>query len=650
MRHDERIVALRHEMLGIVQQIRVVPAQSAVGRRTKQERLLPRRRRIMPTKKANRETGKISFILIVLLAGFLLSQVIAPSVHATPTIGWSTYLGGANGDWGDGIAVDKLGNVFVTGSTSSSGWVSSGIHTNYNGGAAEAFVVKLSSSGAHVWSTYLGGQGLDVGWGIATDATGDVFVVGETESAGWISLGYDATLGGYRDGFVVKLAGAGTYLWSTYLGGDDLDYGYSVATDSDGNAYVAGTTYSSGWVSGGYDTTFNGGLKDAFAVKLSTEGQMVWSTYLGGSDDDEGQAIAVNSAGKVFVTGSTKSSGWVSGGPDITQNGNQDIFVVALFGAGSHLWSTYLGGSNDDGGYGITTDKSGNVLVTGITFSSGWVSGGYDTTYNGNSDGFIAKMSEGGAQIWSTYLGGSGLDEGWAVATNGFEGVFVAGTTESSGWIAGGFDGSYNGYYDGFVAAYTDAGTRVWGSYLGGNKWDEAHGVATLGAWKIYVTGQTSSSDWMTGGFDTTYNGGTEDAFAAKILLAPVAPAEIDATPRSLNFGSWAWDGGTTGPLTVTIKNVGADEPLEFIANGVVIVGQNAADFHVDPAPDLTPLAPDESRVISVYFDPSESFPRAAVLRFMTNDPNSGALDVPLTGKGTGRMPAAARKHWALFE
>ncbi len=133
-------------------------------------------------------------------------------------------------------------------------------------------------------------------------------------------------------------------------------------------------------------------------AKLSPSGAHLWSTYLGGSDYDAGWGIAVDSAGNVLVTGNTRSSGWVSGGFDTSHNGPYDAFVAKLSPSGAHLWSTYLGGSNQDSGYGIAVDSAGNVLVAGYTESSGWVSGGFDTSYNGGGDAFVGKIHDSPAQ------------------------------------------------------------------------------------------------------------------------------------------------------------------------------------------------------------------------------------------------------------
>ena len=185
-----------------------------------------------------------------------------------PDLAWGSYLGGSWSDIAEDVAVDSSGNVHVTGSTQSNAWVSGGWLTDYDS-PTYGYVVKLSSDGQHLWSTYVGGYSEDRGRGIALDASGNVFVTGSTDSKDWVSGGWDTDLGhGYEetaDGFVVKLSSSGDHLWSTYIGGTadgvdgGYDYGNAITVDSQGNALVTGTTDSSGWISGGADTSHNGG-------------------------------------------------------------------------------------------------------------------------------------------------------------------------------------------------------------------------------------------------------------------------------------------------------------------------------------------------------------------------------------------------------
>ena len=455
-----------------------------------------------------------------------------------PDLGWSSYLGGSGDDKAWGVAVDASGNVLLAGRTYSSGWVSGGFDTTY-GGSEDAFVSKFSSSGVHLWSSFLGGSGDDYASSIAVDASGNALVAGGTSSSGWVSGGWDISYNGGYDAFVVKLSSSGGHLWSSYLGGSGYEEAAGIAIDASGNVLVAGRTSSSGWVWGGGDTTYNGGY-DAFVLKLSAFGERVWSTYVGGGNDDYGDGLAVDAYGNALLSGYTDSSSWVSGGWDVTFNGDHDAFVTKISSSGATIWSSYLGGSGFEEGIGIASDASGNVLVTGYTNSSGWVSGGWDISYNGGYDAFVVKLSSSGGHVWSSYLGGSSWDDGIGIALDAHGNALVAGRSSSSDWVSGGWDMSYGGSFDGFVVKLSSAGGHVWSSYLGGSGWDESMSVAVDAFGNAFVAGFTSSSGWASSGWDTSYNGGS-DAFVAKVT--PLVQLEVPYYSQG-TYG-WCWAAST---------------------------------------------------------------------------------------------------------
>ncbi|OGV67545.1 MAG: hypothetical protein A3K18_28875 [Lentisphaerae bacterium RIFOXYA12_64_32] len=499
--------------------------------------------------------------------GFTVSGPIDPHYPLVidPAVEWGTYLGGTGDDYATGVAVDSSGNVYVCGYTASSAWVSGGYDTSQNGNY-DAFVVKLSSTGAHVWSTYLGGTSEDRATGIAVDGSGYVYVAGYTASSGWVSGGWSTNYGGSRDGFVAKLSSAGANQWSTYLGGSGWDEGNGIAADGDGNVYITGHTSSSGWVSGGWDTSYNGGSQDGFVVKLSSTGAHLWSTYLGGNNSDGGYAVAVDGSGDICVTGHTLSPGWVSGGGITSyESGVTCGFVVRLSGSGAHEWSTYLCGS----GEGIALDGSGNVYIAGGAGDSGWVSGGWDTSYNGgDSDGFVAKLSSAGGLVWATYVGGDDGDYGTALALDAVGGVYVAGQTGSSGWVSGGWQTSFDGLgSDGFLVKFSNAGTHIWSSYVTSRGFSVSYDLAVDSARNVYLTGDSNISGWVSGGWSTSYNGGLGDGFLVKVEPGGWLTVTVEPGAARDGGGQWCVDGGpwlnsgavvapAVGTHTVSYKDV----------------------------------------------------------------------------------------------
>jgi hypothetical protein len=327
---------------------------------------------------------------------------------------YAGYIGGSGDDFGLGIAVDGSGNAYVTGFTVSSEAtfpVTVGPDLAFNS-PPDAFVSKVNALGtALVYCGYIGGS--DSGNGIAVDASGSVYVTGTTNAieALAVAVGPDLTFGGGVDAFVAKVNAAGTGLvYAGYIGGAGNDHGRSIAVDESGNAYVTGfssSTEATFPVAAAPDMTYNGG-DDAFVVKVNAAGTaLVYAGYIGGSGDDSGSGITVDSSGNAYVVGftnSTEATFPVAVAPDVTFNGVRDAFVAKVNAAGTaFVYAGYIGGSSDDFGRGIAVDESGNAYVTGDTTTSEAsfpvsfpVVVGPDLTFNGGADAFVAKISDTG--------------------------------------------------------------------------------------------------------------------------------------------------------------------------------------------------------------------------------------------------------------
>ncbi|TFG92057.1 MAG: hypothetical protein E4H15_04550 [Syntrophobacterales bacterium] len=270
-------------------------------------------------------------------------------------------------------------------------------------GSIDAFVTKLNSSGSALsYSPYLGGNNSDSGYGIAVDVLGNAYVTGETFSDDFPTHSpYQNNLGGSFDVFVTKLNASGSVLsYSTYLGGSNNDYGYGIAVDGLGNAYLTGRTYSDNFPTHNpYQGTHGGGIIDAFITRFDASGSILaYSTYLGGNDYDVGYSIAVDTSGNAYVTGSTRSTDFPTHDPYQAANAGmlEDAFITKLSPSGNALsYSTYLGGSAEDQGDGIAVDASGNVFVTGYTYSTDFPTlNPYQAVHAGGQDAFVAKLSD----------------------------------------------------------------------------------------------------------------------------------------------------------------------------------------------------------------------------------------------------------------
>lgn len=374
---------------------------------------------------------------------------------------WTTYLGGIGYDRAAAIALDPLGNAYVTGltaSTTSSGatFPTTAGAFQRNGFPNKVFVSKISSDGSSlVYSTLLGGASdRDIGWGIAVDGFGYAYVVGEARNTFPVTPGaFQTTPGdstGNADVFVTKLNTTGTGLeYSTYVGGAGNDVGWGVAIDPAGNVYVTGQTNSTnfpGVTSGSIQLTNGGGTYDAFAFKLNPNGTALnWSTYLGGSGEDIGRAIAVDSTGNAYATGQTASTNFpVTAGSFQTTIGNPtisgqyDAYVTKVGGLGNLVYSTYLGGNSYDGGWAIKVDSVGNAHVVGrgrsVNFP-GIVSLTGSPVPSPVAFAFYSKINPSASAIlFSVYLGGT-IPR--AVGTGDTEPLGLALDTQSNAYITG---------------------------------------------------------------------------------------------------------------------------------------------------------------------------------------------------------------------
>jgi Beta-propeller repeat/FG-GAP-like repeat len=516
-----------------------------------------------------------------------------------PVLTYSTYLGGSSNDAAVSIAVDSSGNAYVTGGTTSSDFpVSSEYQSTYGGSSGscstypfqcgDAFVTKINAAGSSVaYSTYLGGSANDTAFGIAVDADGDAYVAGETHSTNFpVTTGaFQTTLKGTHNGFVTKLSAAGSALtYSTYLGGSNEDTAASVVVDSSGDAYVVGRTTSTNFpvTTGAFQTTEQGN-QDGFVTKLNSTGTaQVYSTYLGGSENDAANGVAIDSSGNAYVAGQTTSTNFpvVNGYQTSFAGGGTDcgsgivcgdVILTKLNAAGSALlYSTYLGGSAEESGVGITVDSSGNAYVTGGTDSSNFpvTQGAPQAAYGGGSascataglacgDAFVAKLNTLGSGpsslIFSTYFGGSGDDLAVGVALDSSGFVHVAGGTNSSNLLVTGtaLQPTYGGGTascsidmfcgDAFTLTLTNLGSAiVYSSYEGGSGDDFGLGMALDSSGNAYVTGATISTNFpvATGAYDTSCSSctsGDSDAFISMISGTGVLPL-ADSPTLTVSF------------------------------------------------------------------------------------------------------------------
>jgi hypothetical protein len=601
-----------------------------------------------------------------------------------PVLSYSTYLGGSNIDFANAIAIAPDGTAFIAGGTFSSDFPTAHALQPNAGGPADfpqdAFVSKISADGSTLlYSTYLGGKNQDVANAIAVDSAGEAFVAGTTLSpdfpvtpGAWDTLcggdgkcGASYNLQGYiiSNGFVAKLNVEGSGLvYSSYLGGYENDECLGIAVDGNGNAYVTGQTSAEAVINvipppvvppptfpiiNAYQSTL-GGVTDAFVTRFSATGSgLIYSSYLGGSGQDVGLAIAADSSGDAYITGLTYSTNFPTSASPLqgTNKGAGDAFLAEvntnLSGTASLLYSTYIGGTGLDQGNGIALDAAGNIYVTGVTTSRAATlgftqpAGAYqpdctlDTLGVCEGDVFVIKVKPASTPpLYFTYLGGSHADSGAGIAIDPLGDAYITGSTNSPDFpIAGAvFQPDYGGgNADAFVTELNPAGSAlVYSTFLGGSNTDTGAGIAVDINGDAFVAGQTCSLDFPLSAPLQPTPGGNCDAFVSKIIPS----SGTSLIPAGLVFPSQ--DLLTTSSAQRTTLTNGGNAALSIIS--IAVTGANSADFAENNTcgSSVPPLG---TCAISVTFAPTSVTPPTRTAQITVTDSGPGSPQVvDLTG------------------
>lgn len=479
-----------------------------------------------------------------------------------PVILYSTFLGGPLAGFpggvtdADSVAVDVLGNAYVTGTTQTTSFsgVSSGSLQSTPGSSVDAFVTEINAAGtAIVFSTYLGGSGADFGSAIALDGAGDIYVAGSVTSgpqgADFPGVGRGSLQptygGGTADGFLTKLDAKGNrILYSTFLGGSGRDDITDIGIDDSGNVTLTGGTFSPSFP-GVNDLSLQkdpGGNEDAFVTRINSKGSaFVYSTFLGGSSQDVGRALAVDGDGNAYLTGLTASAhfpGVTAGSLQKDLAGTGDAFVTKINAKGTAFgFSTFLGGEGPEQGDDIALDGAGNVYVTGLTLSTTFpgLSAGSIQVAAGDRHAFVTKIDAAGSTIlYSKFLGGIGdlsATLPCCLAIDGGGNAYVAGHTNSRlfpGVGPGSLQPIKAGSSNFFVTRLDPDGAKGFDStYVGGSGDDHLIGMTIDGAGNLYLVGETNSPTFPGSGATSIQPTriGLQDAIITKLSPLDFLPA-----------------------------------------------------------------------------------------------------------------------------
>ncbi len=468
-----------------------------------------------------------------------------------------------------GTIKEKAPVAFQGSKTVKANWKIEGNKIGFELGVYNKNLPVIIDPVVRIWGTYYGGNLQENGTDVETDASNNVIMCGNTESAAAIATAgvHQVTYAGNIDAFVVKFNASGVRQWATYYGGSGTDYGSALAISLTGEVYMAGTSNSTVGISTpGSHQVNRGGGNDAYLVKFNASGVRQWATYYGDAGSDGGFGCALDASGNVYLSGqAAASTGTVfatAGSHQATHAGGNDAFLVKFNSSGVRQWGTFYGGTGNEIGYGAYVDGSSNIVMSGITSSAGGTSiasaGSHQTTYGGGVyDAYVVKFNSSGVRQWGTYYGGAGEDWSFNTATDNSGNVIISGKTTSSLSIAtaGAWDVTASGGSDaGFIAKFSSAGVRSWGTYLG----TTVNGVDVK-------TNPTSGAVYTTGG---TF-GGTSDAVLYKFSSAGAFEWNIvvsgtngeDGSGVALDNASAVYMcGSTNSPLTTNIGTTGSHQ------------------------------------------------------------------------------------------
>jgi hypothetical protein len=525
-----------------------------------------------------------------------------------PLINIAGYIGGSGDDLGAAVGVDADGNAYITGTTTSVNFPTNdgALQTTFHG-ISDVFVTKVNAAGTSlVYSTYVGGTGADSAQAIAVDAAGHATVAGDTTSTDFPTTGGQENYAGNGDAFVFRLAPDGDGVFATFIGGSDSDIANGVALDGAGNAYVVGWTASNNLPAA---VNSFGGQADAFVTKVEPSevppGQVgfTYTRYVGGADFDVGFGIAVDpTTNEAVIIGDTFSNNASNfpllGAIQNSFGGVADAFVSRINAAGTALvFSTYFGGKDFDSGRAVTLDAAGNVIITGTTYSDAVpvtgegfpIASAFQPALNGSADAYVAKLSPAGNTLaFSTYLGGSVVEGGFALDVDEEGNVWVAGETESGdfptvqpaqAYFGGGAGANPT---DGFVTQVAaDGQSLLFSSYLGGEGNDTVLGISAVDVDVAYVTGVTASTE-----FPVTGNGGglagPTDAFLVRLgggAGVPLAPTNLMGT-ATLTSISLSWQDNSDNETGFELERRAGGEDFSLLAT---TTGTTYVDTDVEP-------------------------------------------------------------------
>jgi hypothetical protein len=453
-------------------------------------------------------------ILFLLLSCIIFAQV--------PEWQWAVRFGGPSNDEIKSVASDSQGNVYITGDF----WetVSFGSFTLTSLGQGDIFVAKLDSQGNFLWARRAGGIGFDWGNSIAVDSTGNSYITGMFSGTADFAA-TNLVSDGVCDLFVAKLDTNGYLSWAVQAGGSFNDEGRGIALDNSGNIFLTGYFYDTATF--GTHTITSFGNQDIFVSKLDNDGNWLWCAGAGGTSMDMGNSVATDIQGNVYAVGYFQQTA-TFGATELTSLGSFDLFISKMSPDGFLLGAFRAGGIGQDEATGITLDTQGNIYFTGY-FGYSISFGPFFLTARGQRDIFVTKMNSGAIYQWANRAGGDGWDLGAGIVTDALGNSFTTGSFYETADFAN-LNFTSFGSYDVYVAKLDTNGLLGGVMQAGGTGGDNGTAIATDGANSFYVVGKFYGSASF--GTHTLVSVTAEDCFVAKIYAPPVSDPDEPLNPE----------------------------------------------------------------------------------------------------------------------
>ena len=488
---------------------------------------------------------------------------VASDAILAQTSDYTTYFGGTGAEDATKVTFDNDGNTILIGQTTSTDLplTSGAFQTEYGGGDWDAFIAKFSPSGALLFSSYFGGSSYEhVTW-VNVDSDNNIVIAGNTYSSGLPTTpgALHVTPIGSGDGFIAKIAPNGTILYCTYFGGTGEDWIYGMEFDGNGNYMFAGWTTSSGLgTTGAYEENYQG-LADGFIARVGAGGSnLQMFSYLGGPGNDRCWTMAIDSSYNYVVGGLAGDGFPISGDAHQgVQAGGTDAFIAKIDHSGSSLnFSTFLGGTDDDGTLGVDVDSHDNLLLAGYTKSDDitTLSAAQSSYAGGDYDMLVAKFNATGTAQFVTYLGGNETDRCWDVRADSDDNAVIIGRTDSYDYPAfNGLNDTKSGAYDACATKVsTDGSTFLASAFIGGSSSDIGEGIDVDNEGNVVVTGRTFSDDFpvTVGAYEEDAPGGSDVFVCHTAFISPPLPTTTPTSPTTT-------PAGLPGSTTLLIVGVG---------------------------------------------------------------------------------------------